>query len=212
MSGGMKGIERPIRVVRIIDRLNIGGPAKHVVWLTAELRKPGFETTLVTGTVPPGEGDMAYFADEAGVEPVVVKQMSRELSLRDTVVIAKLLCIFWKLRPDIVHTHKAKAGAAGRVAATLYKWLTPSALWLRPRRCRVVHTYHGHIFHGYYGRAKTRLFLGIERAMARFCTDRIIAISPQQRAEINGRFKIGRADQYQVIPLGIDLGEGSARQ
>jgi glycosyltransferase involved in cell wall biosynthesis len=203
---------RPIRVVRIIDRLNIGGPAKHVVWLTAEMRKDGFETTLITGTVPRGEGDMAYFAREAGVEPLVIKEMSRELSPRDVVVIAKLLRKLWQLKPDIIHTHKAKAGAAGRVAATLYKWLTPSALWLRPRRCRIVHTYHGHIFHGYYGTAKTRLFLAIERAMARFCTDRIIAISPQQRSEINGVYKIGRPGQYKVIPLGTDLGEPGAQQ
>jgi glycosyltransferase involved in cell wall biosynthesis len=203
---------RPIRVVRIIDRLNIGGPAKHVVWLTAELRKNGFETTLITGTVPHGEGDMAYFAREAGVEPVVIKEMSRELSPLDVVVIAKLLWKLWQLEPDIIHTHKAKAGAAGRLASMLYKWLTLSALWLRPRRCRIVHTYHGHIFHGYYGTAKTRLFLAIERAMARFCTDRIIAISPQQRSEINGVYKIGRAAQYKVIPLGIDLGEAGAQQ
>src|SRR5215467_850689 len=85
----------PIRVVRIIDRLNIGGPAKHVVWLTAELREHGFETSLITGTVPPSEGDMAYFAREAGVEPIVIKEMSRELSPLDVVVIAKLLRQLW---------------------------------------------------------------------------------------------------------------------
>src|SRR5215467_6556440 len=88
---------RPIRVVRIIDRLNIGGPAKHVVWLTDELRKHGFETTLITGTVPSSEGDMAYFAREAGVEPVVIKEMSRELSPLDVVVIARLLRKLWRL-------------------------------------------------------------------------------------------------------------------
>src|SRR5262252_6420350 len=86
----------PIRIVRIIDRLNIGGPAKHVVWLTAELRRSGFETTLITGTVPRGEGDMSYFAHGAGVEPIVISEMSRELSWRDTVVVAKLLWKLWK--------------------------------------------------------------------------------------------------------------------
>src|SRR6266567_2862655 len=103
-----------IRVVRIIDRLNIGGPAKHVTWLAAGLNSDEFETTMITGTVPPGEGDMNYFAREKGINPVVIKQMSRELSFRDLIVIARLLRQFFKLKPQIVHTHKAKAGAVGR--------------------------------------------------------------------------------------------------
>ncbi|HXG67020.1 MAG TPA: glycosyltransferase family 4 protein [Blastocatellia bacterium] len=201
----------PIRVVRIIDRLNVGGPAKHVVWLTEGLRGGEFETTLITGTVPPGEGDMSYFAQAAGVEPIVVREMSRELSPRDVVVIARLLRQLWELKPQIIHTHKSKAGAAGRAAAMLYKWLTPSALWLRPRRCRVVHTYHGHIFHSYYGPAKTRLFLAIERTLARLCTDRIITISEQQRREISGFLRLKDAGIFRVIPLGLDLDEAPDR-
>jgi hypothetical protein len=117
--------------------------------------------------------------------------MSRELSLRDILVIAKLLRQFLKLKPQIIHTHKAKAGAAGRIAGTIYKWLTPSALILRPRQCRIVHTYHGHVFHSYYGRLKTRVFVAIERVLARLCTDRIVVISEQQRKEICESFRIG---------------------
>ncbi len=196
-----------LRVVRIIDRLNIGGPAKHVTWLTAGLDAGRFETTLIAGTVPEGEGDMSYFARNAGVEPVMIREMSRELSARDVVVIFKLIRELLRLKPQIIHTHKAKAGAVGRVAASIYKWLTPSALWLRSRECRIVHTYHGHIFHSYYGEAKTRLFVAIERALARFCTDRIIAISEQQRDEICGSFRVGRPKQFEVIPLGIDFEE-----
>ncbi|MGH8598563.1 MAG: glycosyltransferase [Gammaproteobacteria bacterium] len=197
----------PIRVIRVIDRLNVGGPAKHVTWLSAGLDPGEFETRLLTGTVPRGEGDMSYFACAAGVEPVVIREMSRELSPRDVVVVWKLVREFLRFQPRIVHTHKAKAGAVGRVAARIYQWLTPSALLLRPRRCEVVHTYHGHVFHSYYGRAKTRLFIFIERVLARFCTDRIVTISPQQRDEIHGRFGIGRSEQFAVIPLGIDIGE-----
>ncbi len=209
----VKGVKQsPLRVMRIIDRLNVGGPARHVVWLASGLGAGEFETTLITGTVPEGEGDMTYFAQEAGVEPVVIKQMSRELSPRDALVIARLLARMWKFKPDIVHTHKAKAGAAGRIAATLYRWLTPSALLLKPRRCRIVHTYHGHIFHSYYGAARTRLFILIERALARFCTDRIVVVSEQQRKEISETFRIGRPEQFQVIRLGLDFkaapGEG----
>jgi len=196
-----------IRVVRIIDRLNIGGPAKHVTWLTAGLNPERFETTLITGVVPAGEGDMSYFARAAGVSPLVIEEMSRELSLGDMVVIFKILRELFRLKPHIVHTHKAKAGAVGRVATLIYKWLTPSALWLRPRKVGVVHTYHGHIFHSYYGAAKTRIFIAIERALARFGSDRIVAISEAQRDEICRKFKVGSFEQFLVIPLGIDFDE-----
>ncbi len=193
--------------MRIIDRLNIGGPARHVTWLTSGMNDDDFATTLITGTVPPGEGDMSYFARAAGIEPVVIKEMSRELGWRDVLVIAKLVKLFFQLEPQIIHTHKAKAGAAGRVAATIYKWATPSALWLRPRACRIVHTFHGHTFHSYFGKLKTNLFILIERVLARCCTDRIITISEQQRREIHEQFGVGRAEQFRVIPLGIDLAE-----
>jgi glycosyltransferase involved in cell wall biosynthesis len=201
-----------VRVVRIIDRLNIGGPAKHVTWLTAGLDPEEFETTLITGVVPAGEGDMSYFARAAGVKPLVIEEMSRELSLGDLTVVFKLVRELLRLKPQVVHTHKAKAGAVGRVAALIYKWLTPSALWLRPRECRVVHTYHGHIFHSYYGAAKTRMFIAIERALARFCTDRIIAISERQRNEICLKFKVGRLEQFEIVPLGIDFNEIAPRR
>ncbi len=201
-----------LRVVRIIDRLNIGGPAKHVTWLTAGLDPEEFETTLIAGVVPAGEGDMGYFARAAGVEPLVIEEMSRELSLGDLVVVFKLVRELLRLKPQVVHTHKAKAGAVGRVAALIYKWLTPSALRLRPRECRIVHTYHGHIFHSYYGAAKTKLFIAIERALARLCTDRIVAISEQQRDEICRRFKVGRYEQFEVIPLGMDFNEITSRR
>jgi glycosyltransferase involved in cell wall biosynthesis len=203
---------RPVRIVRIIDRLNIGGPAKHVTWLAAGLLDDEFATTLITGTVPPGEGDMSYFAREADITPLAINEMSRELSPRDVLVIAKLVRQLFKLKPQIVHTHKAKAGATGRVAAMIYKWLTPSALWLRPRPCKIVHTYHGHIFHSYYGTAKTRLFIAIERALARLCTDRIVVISEQQRQEIGERFGVGRAAQFRIVPLGLDLDEMKERR
>ena len=203
-------IPSPIRIVRIIDRLNIGGPTKHVVWLTAGLSAEEFETVLITGTVPEGEGDMGYFARTVGVEPVVIEDMSRELSLRDLAVVAKLLRQLWRLKPQIVHTHKAKAGAVGRLAALLYKWLTPSALWLRPRPCRVVHTYHGHVLHSYFGAVKTRLALAVERLLARVCTDHIITISEQQRGEIAQHFQVGRPEQFRVISLGLDVDEVAA--
>jgi glycosyltransferase involved in cell wall biosynthesis len=196
-----------VRVVRVIDRLNIGGPAKHVVWLTAGLTAAGFDTALITGTIPAGEGDMSYFARAAGVNPLIVNEMSREIRLRDFFVVAKLLRQFLKLRPDIIHTHKAKAGAVGRVAAMIYKFATPGVLLLRPRPCRIVHTFHGHYFHSYYGRTLTRIFMAIERVLARACTDRVIALSEGQSHEISSQYRIGRPEQFRVIPLGFDLTE-----
>ncbi|MCA1642134.1 MAG: glycosyltransferase [Acidobacteria bacterium] len=193
-----------MKIVRIIARLNVGGPARHVAWLTAGLRGAGHESVLVAGTVPAGEDDMSYFAAAQGVEPVIIPEMSREISPKDAITVWKLYRLFRRLRPDIVHTHTAKAGTVGRVAGLLYKWLTPSALALRPRACRFVHTYHGHVFHSYYGAAKTRIFLAVERALARLATDRIVVISPQQLAEINGRFGVGRPAQFRIVPLGLD--------
>jgi glycosyltransferase involved in cell wall biosynthesis len=195
-----------MRIVRIIARLNVGGPARHVAWLTAATARAGHESWLVAGSVPSGEDDMSYFAEAQGVRPLRVEEMSRELSPKDVVTVWKLYRLFVRLRPDIVHTHTAKAGAVGRAAGMIYRWLTPSALWGHPRACRFVHTYHGHVFHSYYGAAKTNFFLAVERTLARFATDRIVVISRQQLEEINGRFRVGRSDQFRVVPLGLELG------
>ena len=196
---------RHTKIVRIIARLNVGGPAKHVVWLTSGLEAAGYRSLLVTGTVPPGEEDMSYFADEAGVKPLYIPEMSREISLKDAVTTWKLFRVLLRERPDIVHTHTAKAGTVGRVAGLFYRWVTPGVLIGRPRQCRFVHTYHGHVFHGYYGRLKTGIFLNIERLLAKVVTDRLVVVSEQQRDEINKTFRVGRADQIRIIRLGLDL-------
>jgi glycosyltransferase involved in cell wall biosynthesis len=194
-----------MKIVRVIARLNVGGPAKHVVWLTRGLHTADCESLLVAGTVPPGEDDMGYFATELGVAPVFVPEMSREISLLDALTIWKLYQLFLRERPDVVHTHTAKAGTVGRAAGLFYRWLTPNALLGRPRTCRFVHTYHGHIFHSYYSPLKTRIFLLIEKALAKLITDRLVVLSEQQRSEINEEFGVGRAKQFSVIPLGLDL-------
>jgi len=132
--------------------------------------------------------------------------MSRELTPRDVIVVFKLFAVLRRLQPAVVHTHKAKAGAVGRAAAWLYRWCTPSALALRPRRCAIVHTYHGHVFHGYFGARKSRAIVAIERLLAR-TTDRLVVVSEQQRNEICGRFGVGRPEQFRVVPLGVDVAQ-----
>lgn len=195
----------PMRVMRLIARLNVGGPARHVVWLNEALARDGFEPLLVTGTVPPGEEDMIAFAAERNVNPVIVPSMSREMSARDFIAVWDVWRLMVRFRPDVLHTHTAKAGAVGRLAGLLYCFLTPSILLLRPRRCRFVHTYHGHIFRHYYGAAKTRVVLFIERLLARINTDRLIVLGDQQLHEIRDTFAIGKPEQYSVVPLGIDV-------
>src|SRR4051812_33398310 len=176
-----------MKILRIIARLNVGGPARHVVWLTQALQDDEFQTKLIAGTVPPGEDDMSYFAEENAVTPIYIPEMSREISILD---LRSLIKIYRKIKaedPDIIHTHTAKAGTLGRIAGSMYRWLTWRSLVGRPRSVRIVHTFHGHVFHSYYSPSKTRIFLTIERVLAR-ASDRIVVLSDQQLDEINSKY------------------------
>lgn len=193
-----------MKILRIIARLNVGGPARHVVWLTKGLADE-FDSVLVAGRLPEGEEDMAYVAEASGIKPVFIEQMSRELSANDLISLFKIYRLMRQEKPDLICTHTAKAGTVGRAAAFLYRWFTPGTLIGRPRKLAVTHTFHGHVFHSYYGSLKTKLFVLIEKTLARLATDRIIVISDQQLKEIQDEVGVGRRDQYAVVPLGIDL-------
>ena len=156
------------------------------------------------GEVPPDEEDMSEFVQDLGVSPQQINGLRQPISLRDIAVIWKLFNLFRRFKPDVVHTHTAKAGAVGRVAAILYRYGALSQRMGSSRACKLVHTYHGHVFHGYFSSAKTNLFLWIERILGRF-TDRIVVISKKQREELCERYRIGKPEKYSVIPLGIDL-------
>jgi glycosyltransferase involved in cell wall biosynthesis len=182
-----------VKIVRIIARLNVGGPAMHVVLATHELEHRGNNCVLVVGPVPETEGSMEYYADEWSVPFIRVPQLVRPLSpWKDLVALWKIYRILRREKPDVVHTHTAKAGTAGRTAAVLAG--VPV----------IVHTFHGNIFEGYFSPAKTRLFLFIERFLARF-TDRIIAVSKSQRDELIDKYKIAPPEKFQIVRLGIDL-------
>jgi glycosyltransferase involved in cell wall biosynthesis len=187
--------DEPIRVLRVIARLNMGGPALHVSYLTRGLASRGYETTLVTGRLARGEDSMGFVAAGLGVEPLYMPQLRREISpLHDPLSVAFLARTIRRLRPHIIHTHTAKAGAVGRAAALVSGSARPPV---------VVHTFHGHVLHGYFDPLRTRAFLETERALAR-STTRLVAVSPQVRDDLV-RLAVAPAEQFSVIRLGIDL-------
>lgn len=183
---------RRLRVLRAITRLNVGGPSIHAILLTRQLDPARFDSLLVTGVESPTEGTMRYLADEQGVRPLVIDDLGREVSpLNDLRTLLRLYRLIRRVRPHIVHTHMAKAGTTARLAARL------------ARVPIVVHTYHGHVFHSYFGSLKTAVFLNIERVLAAF-TDRIIAVGEGQRDEI-ARFRVAPARKLVPIPLGLPI-------
>lgn len=197
------GRRAPIRVARIITRLNIGGPSIQAIELTTQLSHRGHRTMLAHGSLGDGEGDMRYLFEahaSAGAELFEVRHLQRAVApAGDLRAAAEIFAMLRRFRPAIVHTHMAKAGTVGRLATLAYNRTVP-----RAQRARLVHTYHGHVLEGYFGPAATRVFINIERVLAR-STDRIIAISPRIKEELLAEFQIGRPDQYRVIPLGFDL-------
>lgn len=193
-----------MKIIYIATRLNVGGVARHVAWIAGGMHAAGHRVSVVAGTLPAGEDDMSYFVREQGVEPQYVKEINREVSLKDVHAIWKLYRLFVRERPDIVDTHTTKAGTLGRAAGLLYRYLTASILIGRPRRVRFVHTYHGHVYHSFFGRAKSLAFLVVEKVLTRLITDKVIVLSPLQYKEIHGDYNVGRASQFAVIRLGID--------
>jgi glycosyltransferase involved in cell wall biosynthesis len=173
----------------------MGGPALHVSYLSAGLRSRGYETTLVAGSVSRGEQSMAYVAEELGVPVVTIPHLHREISpLRDLLATARLARIMRSERPTILHTHTAKAGAVGRMAALLAG---------RARPPIIVHTFHGHVLRGYFGRFWTGVFRLLERMLARI-TDALVAVSPEVRDELVA-LGVAPASKFRVIRLGIAL-------
>ncbi len=184
--------KKKIKILRIIARMNVGGPAIQAASLTRELNDDEFESVLVHGNLAEGEADMLGFEDMQVENRIVMPELGRELHpVKDLLSLLKVIKLVRSVNPDIVHTHTAKAGTVGRLAAVI---------------CRVpviIHTFHGHVFHGYFSPAKTALFKAIEKFLARFST-RIIAISPSQKNEISGILGVP-GSKFEVVPLGFRL-------
>jgi glycosyltransferase involved in cell wall biosynthesis len=187
----MEKINRPLRIAIVIARLNVGGPATHVIELAAGLPRGRFEVRLIAGREGPGEVGMHYLAEEKGVRPEIVPSLSPRLGPGDLIAFFHLRRIFRAWKPDVVHTHTAKAGAVGRTAARAAG--VPA----------VVHTFHGHVLRGYFPKPLEEIFRGVERSLTRI-TDRIVTLSPALKADLT-EMRIAAAEKIEVVPLGMDL-------
>jgi glycosyltransferase involved in cell wall biosynthesis len=185
----------PVRVLRLIARLNMGGPALHVSYLARGLATRGYETTLGAGSLGRGERSMAFVAEELAVEVAAVPHLRPELSpIDDPLSVAEILRLIREVRPHILHTHTAKAGAVGRAAAQMAGAARPPV---------IVHTFHGHVLRGYFDSSRTAVFREVERTLAR-STTRLIAVSPEVRDELV-ELGVAPTEKFSVIRLGIDL-------
>ena len=180
------------RVLRILNRLIIGGPSKNAVYLSRYMQ-PDFDTLLVIGGKEDHEQDADFLATSNNIEPRCIPEMKRPISPKDDwAAYNKLKKLIKEYKPDIVHTHAAKSGALGRLAAK------------HAGVPVIVHTFHGHVFHSYFSPLKTNFFIRTERYLAGL-SDAIVAISDVQKKELSSDFKIAKEDKFRVIHLGLDL-------
>jgi glycosyltransferase involved in cell wall biosynthesis len=191
---------QPMKIVRVIARLNVGGPARHVVLLDRGLRARGHDTLLVHGSIESGEASLEHLANASGLRTLKIPELGRSISpLSDVRAFLQLARTIFREAPDVVHTHTAKAGTLGRLAALAF-----NATRSRRRRCIIVHTFHGHVLSGYFGRAGNALVRLTERILGA-ATDRVVAISPRQRRELVDTFRVAPEARTAVVPLGLDL-------
>ena len=186
------------KVLRIISRLNIGGPAIHVKILFEAFNNQEFESQLIIGKVSEHEGDMEYLVRSSNGTVQKISSFQRDVSIfKDIITLLYIVRIIARTRPHIVHTHMAKAGVVGRVAAIICNFILGSHI-------KLVHTFHGHVFDGYFKDLTSRLFITIEKLLALF-TDKVISISNTQKWELTKKYTIASGDKIEIINLGFDL-------
>lgn len=180
------------RILRIINRFNLGGPIYNASYLTKFL-EPDFETLLIGGAKDDFEDSSEFIPVNLGLKPIIIPEMKRSLNpLNDYRAYKKIKNIIKEFKPDIVHTHAAKAGTLGRLAAK------HSGVKI------IVHTFHGHVFHSYFNPVTTFIYKNIERYLGGIST-KIIAISERQKFELSEIHRIANESKFEVIPLGFDL-------
>jgi len=182
---------QPIRIMQIIARMNVGGPAVIVAELMRGLDPARFQVILVTGNCADDEAD--YLFEVAQDIPAVrIDSLGRSVSLfGDIQSFFRMLKLIREFKPHIIHTHTAKAGVLGRIAGLI--------AYPRARR---IHTFHGHLLHGYFAPRKTKLVIYIERFLASV-SSALIAIGNQVKDDLLS-VKIGKIDKYSVIFPGLD--------
>jgi len=191
----------PLKILRVIARLNVGGPARHVIYLTERMNQGSFRTVLVKGAESQTEGSMEDLARERGVQCVRIPELGREIrAMDDWVAFWRIFRLLRQERPNILHTHTAKAGALGRMAGLLYRWTTPGG-----RTMKVFHTFHGHVLQGYFGPWKSWVFQLVERGLARATTG-VVTLSEGLRDDLVS-LGIAPSEKVAVVPLGLELEE-----
>jgi glycosyltransferase involved in cell wall biosynthesis len=182
------------KVLRILNRINVGGPVLNVAYLSKFLQ-PAFETRILVGNIEQGEGDGSYVLEGMGLSFERVPNMNRSLHpIRDLQALLYIIKAINEFQPDIVHTHAAKAGALGRFAC----------LFAKKKPAVILHTYHGNVFDGYFSPLKTKIFLFIERSLAKI-SNGIVSISNLQKQELVHKYTIADDKKINVIPLGFEL-------
>lgn len=182
-----------IKIAQVISRLCIGGASVAVIQLTEALTRRGYSTLLLAGSVSNHEANMEDMALRLGVRPIRVRSLSRRTSWwNDLKAVWQLTRLFRRERPAIVHTHTAKAGAIGRIAARLAG--VPVC----------VHTFHGHVFHGHFSSVKSHFYLAIERFLARW-TDALVVVSESQGQELIAKYRVALPVKFVTIPVGLDM-------
>lgn len=183
-----------IKILRILNRFNVGGPVYNATYLTKYLNSDLYETLLIGGKPEKHEQSADYILNDLEVSFMQLKFMRRAISpLFDLISLIQIIILIYKFKPHIIHTHAAKSGLLGRLASLFYY-----------EKVRLVHTYHGNVFEGYFSNFKNKILIFIERFLAKKST-KIIAISKLQSHDLIYKYKICEKEKIEIIPLGFDL-------
>ncbi len=184
--------------MRLLSRMNVGGPSRHVVNLTRALRGFGYETRLLVGIPESAEGSMLLWAESQGVVPDIIARLDRPVvPLSDFAAFQRIVREIRTFKPHVVHTHTTKAGILGRLAAVLCG--VPA----------IFHTYHGFIFSGYFSEPVSQLIVGVERFLSGM-TDKLITLTPKLAGELSSRLNLDSRRKIETVPLGLDLSRNLA--
>ena len=187
-------MSKKIKVLRILNRFNLGGPIYNAAYLSKYLNSKKYETYLIGGKIEKHETSGKFIIENLDIPYYEIKSMRRSVNFfLDIISLVKVLIIIYKFKPNIIHTHAAKAGIIGRIASIFYL-----------KKIKLVHTYHGNVFDGYFSNHFNKLILLIEKFLSKF-TDKIIAISRSQKNDLINLYKLCDSSKIEIIPLGFDL-------